>query len=232
MFPHKRINRLVSETTLSTEGQFYLRRIDKKFLVCLWAGLFVLCGWWWVFDVAPADILKPVTLILILSCFPILDLMRRGKGIVLDPAVVFCATFIVVYAFSAFNSFDSIYVDLDMELIMPRALWWACLGLALFLIGYYLPLGNRLAQLAPSLRLKLPNRSLQSLCWVCILILTFRYLSFYLGIGLYTSFLEGFDLLLVSTLTILAFSSDPPSSGTGSKKWHVALACIVISFPA
>lgn len=215
-----------------SEGQFYLKRIDRKFLLCFGAGLYILCGLWWLFNAAPVSILQPITIIILLSCIPILDLMRKGRGSIINPALVFCITFAVVYGFSAFNSYDSIYVDLDMYQIMPRALWWACAGLALFLIGYYLPIADRLIPLAPQLRLEVPNRGLQRLCWISIAIFSFRYVSYYIYIGSYTSFLEGFDLLLIATLTMLAFGSNPPLKGIGSKKWHVLLACITVSFPA
>jgi hypothetical protein len=233
MLSYKRANRFTfAADQASAEAQFSLKRIDKKFLVCLWAGLFILCGWWWLFDTAPTEILRPVTVIVLLSCIPILDLMRKGKGAVINPALVFCATFTVVYAFSAFNSFDSIFVDLNMDAIMPRALWWACAGLALFLLGYYMPIADRLVPLAPRLNLQFSNRKLQYLCRVCIVILSIRYISHYVGIGQYTSFLEGFDLLLIATLTMLSFSADPPSSGIGSNKWHAILSCLVVSTPA
>src|SRR2546421_270285 len=214
MLPRKRVNRFTSSADqVSAEGQFYLKRVDKKFLVCLWAILFIICGGWWVFDAAPTEILRPVTIIILLSCIPILDLMRKGKGAIINPALVFCATFMVTYAFSAFNSFDSIYVDLNLDTIMPRALWWACAGLALFLVGYYLPIANHLVPLAPRLYLQFSNRKLQQLCRICIVILSIRYASYYIGIAQYTSFLEGFDLLLIATLTMLAFSADSPSLG-------------------
>jgi hypothetical protein len=233
MFVHKLVNKpaLAADPELA-EGQLTLKRIDKKFLLCLWAGVFIMCGGWWVFDAAPSNILRPVTVILLLSCIPILDLMRRGKGAIINPALVFCATFTMVYAFSAFNSFDSIYVDLNMEEIMPRALWWACAGLALFLIGYYMPIADHLIPLAPRLNLQFSNRNLQHLCRGCIVILSFRYTSHNIGISQYTSFLEGFDLLLISTLALLSFSPDSPTSGIGSKKWHALLACLVVSIPA
>jgi hypothetical protein len=233
MLLHKRDNRHSSVTGRSLgEGQFFLKRIDKKYLVCLWVALFLVCSSWWIFGLAPAEILRPVTIIILLSCIPILDLMRKGRGAIINPAIVFCATFMVTYAFSAFNSFDSIYVDLNMDAIMPSSLWWACAGLALFLIGYYLPIANHLIPLAPRLNLQFSNRRLQRLSQICVVILSIRYASSYVGIGQYTSFLDGFDLLLIATLTILAFSADPLSSGIGSKKWHALLACFVVSAPA
>src|ERR1051325_8145554 len=161
-------NIVLSSEKISAEGQFYLKRIDKKFLICLWAIVFAICSGWWVYDAAPADILTPVTIIVVLSFIPVIDLMRNGKRAILNPAIVFCSTFTIVYAFSAFNSFDSIYVDLNMDAIMPRALWWACASLALFLLGYYTPIAEHLVPLAPRLNLQLPSRRLQYLCWVCI----------------------------------------------------------------
>ena len=211
---------------------FDLRKSDRWFLSLILLGLLMYCLFLWGFSTIPESILMPVTVMMFLSTVPIIDILRRNKGVIINPAFAFSTTFLVLYGFSALNSYKSTYAGIDMTSAMPKALWYACAGLGLFLFGYYSPIGANLASYLPSFPKQVSTQGLQIFFWSAFFIALIRYSSYFIGIGGFTSFLEGFDMLAVATITILTFGKDRIKRGIGSQIWHFPLVILLSIFPA
>ncbi|MBV9926102.1 MAG: oligosaccharide repeat unit polymerase [Acidobacteria bacterium] len=207
---------------------FQIRQADRYFLMLLSVGAVAKC----FFSSAPSEIIQPVVVLSILAFIPVGLLLKRDvSGIIINPAIIFCGTFLVVYGYSALNSYDATVANLHMEQVMPTALWWACVGLAAFILGYLMPLGGKVSTLLPSFPQYDSDKKIQWFCWASIIIALVRYASFPLGISGLTSFLEGFDLLAVCLIALLGFNGDGPGHGIGSRKWHLPVAVVVASIP-
>lgn len=207
---------------------------DRYFLLLVIVLVAALC----YLSSAPANLILPVCVMAILCIIPVAHLFKPGKhGVLLNPAIIFCGTFWVIYGLGALNSYETqaarltLVANINFEDSMPRAVWWACAGLLSFFVGYYSGWGEKLSALIPPLPQRSSLSKVRKLCVFSIILALIRYSSFYLGLRNLTSFLDGFDLLAVAALTIIAFNEDPPEHGLGSKRWHVAVAVIVFSFP-